>query len=216
VPAELISQPDALLDLLANRQRVGLNCVPTLLRSVLDALQRRPGHPATRSVVRVYVGGEASSRELVDRTYAAFPNAVVVNIYGPTEGTANASCGELPPGEPVTIGRPIGNARLYIVGPRDELVPLGVAGELWIGGVGVTPGYFGDPDKTAARFAADPFSTAPGARVYKTGDRARYTPMAGSICSAGSISRSRSAGSGSSRARSRPCSSTTPTSARPR
>lgn len=127
-------------------------------------------YPALKSVM---VGGEASPEALVARWSVG---RRYINGYGPTEATIYATCGLCTAGVPVTIGRPIGNVRLYLLDARLQPVPRGVAGELYIGGAGVARGYLGRPELTAERFIPDPFSAVPGARLYRTGDLARYLP----------------------------------------
>ncbi len=128
------------------------------------------------------VGGEALPPSLVRRLFAVAPDARVVNEYGPTEtvvgccvasAVASDDLGERPG---MAIGRPVGNTRLYVVDEWLEPVPIGVPGELLIGGAGVGRGYLGDPSRTAAVFVPDPFSGVPGARLYRTGDMVRYLP----------------------------------------
>lgn len=103
---------------------------------------------------------------------------VFVNNYGPTENTVVATSGSVTPlseyPELPSIGRPIANTRVYVVGRDMQPVPSGVAGELYIGGAGLGRGYLRRPDLTAERFVPDPFSNRPGARLYKTGDLVRY------------------------------------------
>jgi acyl-CoA synthetase (AMP-forming)/AMP-acid ligase II len=101
-----------------------------------------------------------------------------INAYGPTEATIWASLYECrgdernnPP-----IGRPISNTQIYILDEQGAPVPIGVTGELYIGGAGVARGYLRRPDLTAERFVADPFAGAPGARMYRTGDLGRFLP----------------------------------------
>jgi amino acid adenylation domain-containing protein len=102
----------------------------------------------------------------------------VINNYGPTEATVVATFGQVPPTGnpdiPPSIGRPIDNSRIYILDEHLCQVPIGVPGELYIGGAGVARGYLGHPELTAERFIADPFSSEPDARMYKTGDLARF------------------------------------------
>ena len=104
-----------------------------------------------------------------------------LNAYGPTEATITASVhdpagSDPPPGATMPIGRPIGNVTLHVLDGRGRPTPLGVPGELHIGGRGVAIGYHERPDLTAERFVADPFTERPGARMYRTGDLARWLP----------------------------------------
>ena len=119
------------------------------------------------------VGGDASNSKLVKRWARG---RRLVNAYGPTESTVVATLYECDSDRegPVPIGRPIANARIYILNEHREPVPIGVAGELYIGGVGVARGYWNRPELTAQRFIASPF--VDGDRLYKTGDVARYLP----------------------------------------
>jgi len=104
----------------------------------------------------------------------------LVNGYGPTETTTFASTFEIRTvkndGSTIPIGRPIANTRIYILDPYGEPVPVGIAGELYIGGAGIARGYLKRPDLTAQRFLADPFSAEAGARMYRTGDLGRWLP----------------------------------------
>lgn len=102
-----------------------------------------------------------------------------LNLYGPTENTVIASWHEIKPGEKYEqppIGRPISNARLYILDAHQNPVPVGITGELYIGGDSVARGYYGRPALTAEKFVPDPFGKDPGKRLYKTGDLVRYLP----------------------------------------
>jgi amino acid adenylation domain-containing protein len=104
----------------------------------------------------------------------------LINNYGPTETTVVATSGRVPAVDaftsPPSIGRPIDNTRLYILDERFQPVPAGAVGELFIGGAGLSTGYLNRPDLTAERFIRDPLSDEPGARLYKTGDLARFLP----------------------------------------
>jgi non-ribosomal peptide synthetase component F len=105
--------------------------------------------------------------------------AKLYNVYGPTETIIDSAywlCEGPYGGSSVPIGRPIPNARIYILDEALRLLPIGVAGQMHIGGVGLARGYLNRPELTAGRFIPDPFSAEPGARLYKTGDLARYLP----------------------------------------
>jgi amino acid adenylation domain-containing protein/FkbM family methyltransferase len=133
--------------------------------------------PARYAVETCVVGGEALTGETVEAWWRQAPASRVINEYGPTETTVGCCWWEVQapvaPG-PVPIGRPIAHTQAYVVEPSGVLAAPGVAGELWVGGVGVARGYLGQPGLTAARFVPDAFSGAAGARVYRTGDRARW------------------------------------------
>src|SRR5205085_10166527 len=104
----------------------------------------------------------------------------VVNTYGPTEAPVVATFGPVPPtthaDERPSIGRPIDNAQIYILDEHLRQVPIGNPGELYIGGVGLALGYLNRPELTSEKFIPNPFSNEPSARLYKTGDLARYLP----------------------------------------
>jgi amino acid adenylation domain-containing protein len=133
-------------------------------------------------------GGEALTSGLVTRLRSLSPRCGILNHYGPTETTVGSCVLELSapshdgegldggptPGGTVPIGRPIANTSTYVLDRLGEPVPVGVVGELCIGGAGVARGYINRPDETAERFVDDAFAGVPGARMYRTGDRARY------------------------------------------
>ena len=101
--------------------------------------------------------------------------AAVWNLYGPTETTIWSAVARVAPGDgPVPIGRPIANTQFYLLDRHLQPVPIGVPGELHIGGAGVAQGYLNRPELTAERFIMDPFRDEPQAHLYKTGDLARY------------------------------------------
>ncbi|HBL25823.1 MAG TPA: non-ribosomal peptide synthetase, partial [Acidobacteria bacterium] len=142
--------------------------VPALLAAFLDEPEAR----ACVSLRQVFVGGEALSPELRDRALASLP-IPLDNMYGPTEITVDTTRWVCTPGQPphgVPIGRPIGNSRLYVVDRELRPVPLGVAGELAVGGEGLSRGYLGRPGLTAERFVPHPSATFSGERLYRTGD----------------------------------------------
>ena len=121
----------------------------------------------------VLCGGEALPRDLADVLVAKVGE--LWNVYGPTETTIWSSAGRVQSGHgPVSIGRPIANTQLWVLDARLQPLPVGVPGELYIGGLGLAQGYWHRPELTAERFIPDPFAATPGARLYKTGDRARW------------------------------------------
>ncbi|MFE3430478.1 amino acid adenylation domain-containing protein [Streptomyces sp. NPDC059171] len=142
--------------------------------SVLDRLIA-DGSPDLRAD-HLVVAGEALSPQIAARLRAAVPGARLVNAYGPTETTVYASAsdtrdarGDTSAQEAPPIGRPLRNTRLYVLDDRMRPLPVGVPGELYIAGAGVTRGYLHRPDLTEARFVPDPFGQ-PGARMYRSGD----------------------------------------------
>ncbi len=167
--AEEVLQPTALLDLI-ERTGVGLvQATPALWRLLVDqAPQRLAG-------LRAISTGEALPADLAGplSTHAD----QVTNLYGPTETTIYASASTLGrdgSGHPPSIGRPLGNYRLMVLDQALRPVPAGVIGDLWIAGNGLARGYLDQPGLTCERFVADPFGR-PGARMYHSGDRARWS-----------------------------------------
>ncbi len=173
LPEDAAADPVALLEALGSRGRVSFGGVPSLWGAVMDALDAGE-RPAPRGLRAVLLGGEALPAELVRRTRERFPDVRIWNHYGPTEATVNTTVARVEEAERVSLGRPIANARVYLLDAHGTPVPTGVAGELHVGGAGVSRGYLGRPELTAEKFVPDPFAGEPGARLYRSGDRARW------------------------------------------
>lgn len=170
-----VSAPVELMAELAARPGSALNTVPSLWHVLLDHLEQEtePTAPGGRSLAGLLLGGEATSPELLERTFRALPDVEVWNLYGPTEVTANASAGRLLPGAPVHLGSPLDNVRVHLLDRHGMTVPLGVCGEICVAGNGLARGYLGRPGRTAAAFVPDSHASAPGGRLYRTGDLGR-------------------------------------------
>ncbi|ATF86927.1 non-ribosomal peptide synthetase [Burkholderia gladioli pv. gladioli] len=153
-----------------------LNLSPSAFHALIDA---DTGHDLAR-LRRVVLGGEPI--QAAKLAGIAAPRPVFVNSYGPTECSDVAGWHVLSPeletyhDAPVPLGKPIPHARIHLLDAHGRLVPLGVPGELCIGGVGVARGYLNRPELTAERFVRDPFANDADARMYRTGDLARYLP----------------------------------------
>ena len=161
---------------LIERERVTtVHFVPSMLAAFLD------GADAARcaSLRRVVCSGEALAAELVARFHARMPSSAELhNLYGPTEAAVDVTYHPCARGDlrrTIPIGRPVANTQIHVLEPSGQPAPVGVPGELHIGGVQVGLGYLGRPALTAEKFVPDPFSATPGARLYRTGDRARWT-----------------------------------------
>jgi amino acid adenylation domain-containing protein len=160
-----------LVDAIREHGVTTLHFVPSMLRVFLEDARARECAP----VKRVICSGEALGRELQDRFFDCM-DAELHNLYGPTEAAVDVTywrCARDDPGRSVPIGRPVANTQLYVLDPNMQPVPVGVAGELHIGGVQVARGYLNRAALTAERFVADPFRGGT-ARLYKTGDLVRY------------------------------------------
>ncbi|MXN82708.1 amino acid adenylation domain-containing protein [Burkholderia sp. 4812] len=168
-------ETDYLAELIERERITTIHFVPSMLRAFLD-------HPDLdahcASLRRVVCSGEALPRDLQQRFFERL-DASLYNLYGPTEAAVDVTAWECRRDDPhriVPIGRPIANARVHIVDAQMQPAPIGVAGELLIGGTPVGLGYHGEPELSAEKFIADPFSADPHARLYRTGDLARYRP----------------------------------------
>lgn len=144
----------------------------------LDVLRSMVSAGAVDSVRTFVVGADEVRTETVAAWRRAAPTARIINEYGPTETVVGCSVYLVPedfdPSVPVSIGKPIANMEMYVLDDDLRPVPIGVAGELYIGGDGVAHGYLGRPGLTAQRFLPDPYRLVPGARLYRTGDMARF------------------------------------------
>ncbi|EDX71108.1 amino acid adenylation domain protein [Coleofasciculus chthonoplastes PCC 7420] len=134
---------------------------------------------ALSGVPQLLTGGEALSVKPVKKALAALPSTQIINGYGPTENTTFTCCYSLPKQLPgtelsISIGRPISNTQVYLLDAYFQPVPIGVTGELYIGGDGLARGYLNRPELTGEKFIPNPFSYQTNARLYKTGDLARY------------------------------------------
>ncbi|MDQ7803464.1 amino acid adenylation domain-containing protein [Amycolatopsis sp. A133] len=170
------SDPRALAEAIVAHRVTTVHFVP----SMLDAFLASGAASGCAGVLeRIVCSGEELPARLLAETAAALPGVQVHNLYGPAEAAVDVSwhpCPAGPPARRVPIGRPIPGARLYVVDDVGALAPVGMPGELWIGGVACGRGYLGRPDLTAERFVADPFLGTPMARAYRTGDLARWLP----------------------------------------
>ncbi|HEX7334404.1 MAG TPA: amino acid adenylation domain-containing protein [Pyrinomonadaceae bacterium] len=142
--------------------------------SVITELLRMQGLPPNVRVVNL--AGEALRRPLVEELYEQPQVEQVVNLYGPSEDTTYSTWSVInsEPDAPVVIGRPIANSYAYVVDESGSVLPIGVDGELWLGGDGLSRGYLNRPDFTADRYIPDALSGRRGARLYRTGDLCRY------------------------------------------
>jgi amino acid adenylation domain-containing protein len=162
--------PESLRDWLVTNH-ISISFVPTPLAEQMIHLPW-PQHTALRFLL---TGGDTLHRH----PHHGLPFAVI-NNYGPTEATVLATSGPVLPGHnpelAPTIGRPIANTQIHILDENMQSVPLGTIGEIHIGGIGLAKGYANRPELTAEKFVPNPFSSEPDARLYKTGDLARYLP----------------------------------------
>ncbi|QGA53025.2 non-ribosomal peptide synthetase [Pseudomonas brassicacearum] len=147
--------------------------------SMLDVFLAHGEAGQCEGLVRVMCSGEALPGHLVRRFKTQLPHSGLYNLYGPTEAAVDVTAwdctgAETPDSTP--IGKPIANTRIYLLDAHRQPVPMGVAGEIYIGGVQVARGYLNRPELTVERFLGDPFSTAANARMYRTGDLGRYLP----------------------------------------
>jgi len=165
--------PAYLVQLVQARQVTTIKFVPALLHQFLE----QPGVERCTSLTDIFCGGGELTLALAASVRRRLPQVRLHNVYGPTEATVDSTAWTLEPDQPLPhtpppIGRAIANTRLYVLDAHDRPVPMGVAGELHIGGVGVARGYLGLPALQAERFIDSPF--VEDDRLYRTGDLVRY------------------------------------------
>jgi amino acid adenylation domain-containing protein len=169
-----IPSPHELGNILHHHGISALWLTASLFNTVIDEAPE-----ALSGVRQLLIGGEALSVPHVGRAVALLPQTQIINGYGPTESTTFACCYRIPARldesmNSIPIGRPIANTEVYLLDSHLSPVPIGAPGELYIGGDGLARSYLNRPDLTAENFIAHPFGDEPGARLYKTGDLARY------------------------------------------
>ncbi len=177
VSNEVAQDPHALLACVVAQRITILQVVPSLLRVLLDSMSAPLPLPDLHWIVPT---GEALASDLALRWLAFYPAIPLMNAYGSTE-CSDDQChhpirglADLDHEAATAIGRPLANTQTYILDAQLQPVPVGVAGELYIGGVGVGRGYLYDPQRTSERFVPDGFGATPGSRLYRSGDVARY------------------------------------------
>ena len=180
VPFLVSRSPEDFYELLGREKVTILNQTPSAFRQLIQA-ESNVKESERLSLRAVIFGGEAlelrSLKPWVARHGDGQPR--LINMYGITETTVHVTYRPLTTAEiendPASvIGRPLGDLQVYIVDRHEQLAPIGVAGEMYVGGAGVARGYLGRPELTAERFVPNPFTAEPGARLYRTGDLARY------------------------------------------
>ncbi|MFL5382180.1 MAG: non-ribosomal peptide synthetase, partial [Longimicrobiaceae bacterium] len=175
IPQDVLLEPQAFARTLADQQVTTLFITTAVFNRYAQAI---PG--ALASLRRLLTGGEAADPSSFARVLAEGGPVSLIHCYGPTETTTFAIThpvtGVAPDARTIPLGRPISNTRVYILDSHGHPVPVGVAGEMYIGGAGVALGYLGRPGLTAERFVVDPFAAEAGARMYRTGDLGRWLP----------------------------------------
>jgi amino acid adenylation domain-containing protein len=177
IPEEIAKDPLRLVETLSRRNVTRITLVPSLLRMVL-ALEVDLQNKLPR-LKHWTTSGEALSGELVEAFRQRLPHALLLNLYGSSEVAADVThCEVLRENDftKVPIGRPIANTQIYLLDPDLQPVPVGATGELYVGGAGLSRGYHKRPGMTAEKFIPSPFGPAKGARLYRSGDLARYRP----------------------------------------
>ncbi|MFL5539196.1 MAG: non-ribosomal peptide synthetase, partial [Longimicrobiaceae bacterium] len=174
-PAELLRQVDG-------EGITVFEAVPAVLRAMLDHARAPEGRAVSLSRLRWLIPtGEAFPPQLSREWFERYPHLAQMNAYGPTECSDDVThhvmrAPPAPGAASLPIGRPVANTRIYILDGRGEPVPVGITGEIHVGGDGVGLGYLNDPGKTRAAFVPDPFAGVPGAQMYRTGDLGRWRP----------------------------------------
>ena len=175
---EIVRDPALLAQEIDREAVTVLQIVPSLLRQILERAAREPAMRAFGRLRLLVSTGESLPGDLCRAWLRQFPDVPLINAYGSSECSDDVALHRLTaasaPAASAPIGRAIPNASLYVLDSHAQPVPIGLAGELWVGGAGVGRGYLNDPQQTQQRFIPDPFSNRRGARLFKTGDLARW------------------------------------------
>jgi len=175
LPPEVMRDPEELLQSLAAEGVTRIVLVPSLLRALLDHVPQL--HERVPRLKLWSCSGEVLSSELVRRFRQGFPEATLLNIYGASEVAADVTWHEVQEEDaatPVPIGKPISNTQVYVLDPHRNPVPVGVRGEIYVGGDGLALGYWNRAQLTAERFVENPIAPEESKRLYRTGDLGRW------------------------------------------
>ena len=177
IPDDVVQDIPRFVQELAQRRITRIVLVPSLLQSILDTvpdiLDRLPDLKIWSS------SGESLSKELADQFRTHLPGRKLLNLYGSSEVAADVTfydCCDRAQGSNMRIGRPINNTQIYILDSGMQPVPIGVPGEIYVGGAGLARGYLNRPELTNEKFIENPFNTNAKSRLYRTGDLAHYRP----------------------------------------
>ncbi len=171
-PGTLTSSLPELARLVAQHEVTDLLCVPSVYRLMLE----QASHGEMKTLRRAIVAGESCPPELLEKHYKLLPGTTLFNEYGPTEASVWATvhkCEHHPKRPVVSIGKPVANTQVYILDSHLQPVPQGIPGELCVGGLNVSRGYWNRPELTTEKFIPNPFSSG---KLYRTGDMARHLP----------------------------------------
>src|ERR1043165_7070209 len=175
IPDEILKDPFLFVQTLGAHKVTRLVLVPSLLRVLLETV---PELEQKLPQLKLWgTSGEALPADLVEKFNRQLPQSLLLNLYGSSEVAADVTCYQVAGPESskiVPIGRPISNTEIYILDSQMQPVPIGVVGELYVGGTNLARGYHKRPELTAERFVVNPFGK--GGRLYRTGDIASYRP----------------------------------------
>ncbi len=175
IPEPVAKDPQLLIKTLAENHVTRIVLVPSLLKAILDSNPNLQRHLPD---LKLWTSsGEPLSKELAQRFHECLSNSSLLNLYGSSEVSADATCYDTRKTESsgsISIGRPMQNTQIYLLDSHLQPVPIGIYGEIWVGGLGLARGYLNQPQLTAEKFMPNIFSCEPGSRLYRTGDRARY------------------------------------------
>lgn len=175
IPREVVRDPEEMIQLLAREHVTRMVLVPSLLRTLLD---RAPNLESRVPDLKLWsCSGEILPADLANRFREAFPQATLLNIYGSSEVAADVTCQEVPKENltsTVAIGKPISNTQIYLVDEYREPVPIGMRGQIFVGGDNLARGYLNRPELTAERFVTNWLAPELSPRLYRTGDLGRF------------------------------------------
>ncbi len=172
---EILHSPTALADYIKQKGITFIKITPPQLKMLVADEESFATFAAAKDLRLIFSGGEAINRADVHQIHTHAKHVTVVNHYGPTETTVGTISAPVESAlTDIPVGNPINNAQIYILDPLDQLVPVGVLGEICVSGRGLARGYLNNPEMTAAKYVPNPFQ--PGERMYKTGDIGRWLP----------------------------------------